>query len=397
MRASRLAVITLVGCLFGCADSASTGDPGPLLREARIDLEIGSADGDGPDVFGRIGGLLELDDGRILVSDMLANEIRVFGPDGSYRFRFGREGEGPGELAGPCCLAPGPDGLVWVRETGNGRYSAFRVHDDQAEYVRGVIQQHGAAGLMAPTTFDAEGRLVDVGARPAEEGGYEHARFVMDAEGAVAATETAVPAALTELGSHAVQGTINGQPARVFLWQPFASRAISAHGPEGRRALGTSGTYEIEARHGARLDTLRGEVQRGPALSECEREAGREAMERDAGRVGLSASDLPYGIPDRRTPLNELYYDAQGRLWVELSVPADSARVAEIWDTEGRRAGRVRWPSDVRLGTVSWIGEGRALGVRTDDLGVQRVVRLRWDGFTNGEERRNGGRQDSSP
>jgi hypothetical protein len=93
MRASRIVVVTLVGSLSGCADSAPTLDAGAPTREVRIDLEIGSADGDGPDVFGRIGGLLELDDGRILVSDMLANEIRVFSAGGEHLFSFGREGE----------------------------------------------------------------------------------------------------------------------------------------------------------------------------------------------------------------------------------------------------------------------------------------------------------------
>ncbi len=372
-------------CLFAVIPLACGGgespptDSGLPVHEARIDLAIGTTEGDGPDVFGRIGGLLELPDGRILVADMLANEIRAFSAAGEPLFRFGREGDGPGELAAPCCLALDPDGLVWVREASNGRYSAFRVHADGAEFVRSLTQQHGASGLTEPTTFDAQGHLVDVGARPSEEGGFERTRFLMNAAGEVVDTEVAIPASLTDLGSHKVQGNINGQPALVFLWQPFASRAVSAHGPGGRHALGVSGVYEIATWHGTRVDTLRGEVPQGPLLSEREREAGREAMERDAGRVGLSASDLPYGIPERRTPLHEIYYDQAGRLWVELSVPADAARAAEVWDVEGRRVERIEWQADVRLGTLSWIGDRHALAVQRDELGVERVVRLRWD------------------
>lgn len=377
----RTAAPGLIVLLVGACGSADTSapEPGIPLHEARVDLMIGVADGEGPEVFGRIGGLLELPDGRIVVADMLANEIRVFSESGEHLFTFGREGEGPGELAGPCCLALGPDGLVWVRETSNGRYSGFRLLADTAEYVRSVIQQHGAAGLMVSTTFDPQGRLVDVGARPAEEGGFERARFLMDESGEVTDTEVAIPASLTDLGTHQVQGNVNGQPALVFLQQPYSSRAVSAQGPDGRRALGVSGGYEIETRHGASVDTLRGEVLEGPVLTEREREAGRDAMERDAGRVGLTAADLPYGVPERRTPLNQIFYDDAGRLWVELSVTADSARVAEVWDTEGTVVERIRWPADVRLGTVSWIGERHALGVQRDELGVERVVRLFWN------------------
>lgn len=379
MPVPRLAVVLVVACVPGCGDGASTGEPAAPVREARVDLEIGSADGSGPDVFGRVGGLLELADGRIVVSDMLANEIRVFGKDGEHLFSFGREGDGPGDLGGPCCLALGPDGLVWIRETSNGRYSAFQVLTDRAEYRRSITQQHGASGLMAPTTFSSAGRLVDVGARPADGGGFERVRFHMDGSGEVVETEVAIPASLTDLGSHQVEGRINGQPALVFLWQPFASRAVSGHGPDGRWALGVSGRYELEAWQGAVMDTLRGELLEGPVLSAEERKAGREVMERDAGRVGLAASELPYDVPERRTPVDQIYYDAQGRLWVERSVPADSARLADVWNDEGEVVEQRRWPADVRLGLVGWVGSSHALGIRRDELGVEHVVRLRWD------------------
>ena len=127
------------------------------------------------------------------------------------------------------------------------------------------------------------------------------------------------------------------------------------------------------------METLRGELLEGPVLSAEERKAGREVMERDAGRVGLAASELPYDVPERRTPVDQIYYDAQGRLWVERSVPADSARLADVWNDEGEVVEQRRWPADVRLGLVGWVGSSHALGIRRDELGVEHVVRLRWD------------------
>jgi hypothetical protein len=381
MKYSETVTLVLAILIAGCVSSEGP-EPGAGIPEyqARIELTIGVADGDGADVFGRIGGLLELPDGRIVVSDVQANEIRVFSESGEHLFTFGREGDGPGDLGSPCCLALGPEGLVWVREASNGRYSAFRVGPDEAEFVRALTMQHGAAGLWAPTTFDDEGLLVDVGARPSSTGeGSERARFHLDDGGEVVRTEVSVPAALSDVGSHRVQVEINGSPGLLYMWQPFASRAVSAHGPGERRALALTGVYEIETWTGPSVDTLRGNVTEGPVLTAEERKTGQEAMESDASRGGIRASELPYDLPDRRTPLAQILYDDLGRLWVELSVTRDSARVADNWNPDGQLAGRVTWPYEVRLGVASWIGQTHALAVARDELGVQRVVRLRWD------------------
>lgn len=314
-----------------------------------------------------------------LVSDLQANEIRVFDADGHHLFTFGREGEGPGDLGGPCCLALGPDGTVWVREALNGRYSAFQVGAYSAQFVRTIRQRHGAMGLMAPLTFDAEGRLVDVGERVSPNGdGSERVRYHLDSDGEIASTDVVVPASLTTLGSHLVQRETGDGPAVFYVWQPFGSRAVSAHGPRGRWARAVTGDYAVMTWDGLVFDTLVGGLGVGPLLNADELEAGQAAMERDADRVGVRVADLPYGLPENRTPISQLYYDDIGRLWVELSVSRGDARAAEVWNDDGILEARVTWPASVSLGTVSWIGDGVALGVARDELGVESVVRLRY-------------------
>ncbi len=93
----RTAAPGLIVLLVGACGSADTSapEPGIPLHEARVDLMIGVADGEGPDVFGRIGGLLELPDGRIVVADMLANEIRVFSGRASTCSPSDGKGTGP--------------------------------------------------------------------------------------------------------------------------------------------------------------------------------------------------------------------------------------------------------------------------------------------------------------
>jgi len=60
---------------------------------------IGTTAGEDPHTaFGRIGGIEVLSDGRIVVADVLANEIRVFDRDGEYLTTLGRQGQGPAEF-----------------------------------------------------------------------------------------------------------------------------------------------------------------------------------------------------------------------------------------------------------------------------------------------------------
>jgi len=86
----------------------------------------------------------------------------------------------------------------------------------------------------------------------------------------------------------------------------------------------------------------------------------------------------PYGVPESRPPLQSLFFDVGGRLWVELSQPDGSPRVADVWDANGNLIRRVQWPRDVVLAHPGWVGEHSALGIRLGSLGVEHVVRLRF-------------------
>jgi hypothetical protein len=70
------------------------------LSEAPI-LEIGVREGAEEYQFFRVGGSLRLPDGRIVVANTGARELRVFGADGGFLKTVGRDGEGPGEFRWP--------------------------------------------------------------------------------------------------------------------------------------------------------------------------------------------------------------------------------------------------------------------------------------------------------
>ncbi len=94
-------------------------------------------------------------------------------------------------------------------------------------------------------------------------------------------------------------------------------------------------------------------------------------------RITLSRQDIPYGVPERKQPLRHLFFDYDGRLWVELSVSEGSQRRADIYGRDGRLAHTVEWPESVDLSAEGAIRGSTALGIMRDSLDVERVVRMR--------------------
>jgi hypothetical protein len=87
------------------------------------DLRIGALDGPPEYQFGRISGLQVLSDGRIVVVDAMAHNVRFFSPDGKHIRTVLRKGQGPGELGsgGQNWSLKGAGDTVLVSDGGAGR------------------------------------------------------------------------------------------------------------------------------------------------------------------------------------------------------------------------------------------------------------------------------------
>jgi hypothetical protein len=370
-----LALALPAGC--GPGEDALAADADVVEVQARSDLRIGALEGEGADVFGRITGLAVAEDGRVVVLDEQASELRVFGPDGGHRFTFGRRGAGPGELGQACCTAFGPDGLLWVRDGGNARYSAYRLGTAGAEHVRTVRMHHGDVNRWAPLTFDADGRLIDIGAR-VDAPGAAPAVFRLHIEGDSVALQQRAPEALAgAVPTHTVQRAMEGGSATLFFYQPFGPSHLTAHGPEGVHADAVSSSYEIRvyASDGTLVRTIT-RAMAGPELSAAERTRAAERMESDARRANVPVGDLPFTIPSRKPPIRHLAFDTAGNLWVFLE-PADGApRTAHVYGGDGTLLRAVHWTEP--LASTPLVLHADALhGVVRDSLDVQYVVRLR--------------------
>ena len=310
----------------------------------------------------------------MIVADIRTSEIRVFERDGRFAFRFGGPGEGPGELTEPCCLEFDPDGALWVRES--TRYSAFRLDSASAEYERGLGSPNPSVVAMGPFTFGADGQLVDIGPVFGGEDGSVQVRFHTRAGGGVDTVILAGPER-----QHISQATVprmfGNFQGIVYLNQPYGPTWVHAHAPGGAWAEAITSEYSINYHHpDGTVSRIEGPVFQGPALSPEERTGAQTQIDRELQRADIT--DHPFGIPDHKPPLAGMFFDRDGRLWIEKTVAdGEQMREADVYDGT-TLAARYRWPYRVGAWPTPWATESGLYGVTVDSLGVQRVARVRF-------------------
>lgn len=369
-------LVSFLLVLTACAgDEPGAGEPEVPFRRGEVVQLYGGLDGPDSLTFARIAGIVPLGDDRLLIADTGAEALRIYTLDGVFVRSVGRRGEGPGEFRSPCCPGLDPSGRVWIRDTGNARYQRFTPSGDSLALSEMRRMVHGAAGLWARTTAPGADLLVDVGAGAREDGGREQRRHHLDGEGAVVRIE-AIPEPPPEAtGTHAI-GSPEG--STFYFHQPFGPRFLVDHGPRGGWAAALSSAYDVRwlLPDGEEVQVRDASV-RGPLLGEGERERARAALVRDAASAGLAPGAFPYGVPDRKPPLEGLLLSRDGRLWVLLTPPEGAPeRTADLWSPDGTRVARVSWPAAVQAGLSGWADGWSLYGIHRDAFGVERAARV---------------------
>lgn len=361
--------------------TACTGGDAPAPEadvptfEGTVDLEIGELEGDDPYLFARVFAIATDPAGRILVADGPAHEVRVFAPGGAFLFRLGGEGDGPGEFRRPFRLGFSPDGELWVGQ--QPRYTAFELEETGARYVRTVRRPFAGQLGGHPVVFDADGRLVDLGPLPDAEGRFVDGRIHLNPDGSADTVEVREPEAAAE-GRMTIEFTRNGLQGFMYFHQPYGPRWLQAYGPRGVWASAVSSAYEIELhRPDGTVSQLVGPSDPGPVLTPDEVDYARGRLEGDAERGDLDGP--PFDVPERKPPLAALFFDGEGRLWVQKTA-AGGAETVEADVYEGATlVARYRWPSRVRPGASPWVTDRALYGTTADSLDVQRVARVTFE------------------
>lgn len=355
---------------------APPADPAPTWR-LEPELRIGAADGEGPEVFGRVADLAVHPDGRIAVLDAQAQEIRVFGPDGAHLATYGREGAGPGEYRAANGLVFGPDGLLRVPDMRNARLSLVHLdsgyvasHPFHPSYMEpawsGVVDSAGRAwsvyyfrgtgegdpGSVAYVAHGPDGALVDTLGRPRElpPPGERPGTWDVSRDDGTALALLGVPFYADEqyVLSPALRiwSTPGGDPSyRLIRWSPPRDTALIV------------------------------EVERSPVPVDM---AAADSIIRGyEERFGTSLDRSK--IPEAAPAVRDFFFDDDGRLWVRVRTPADdSLRTFDAFDPDaGAYLGTLA--TDLRLEATPppTIRGDTVWAVIRDELDVPFVVRGR--------------------
>lgn len=339
------------------------------------DLRIGSLDSEGPDLFGEIVDLAVDPAGRIYVLEEQAQELRVFGPDGTYVRTIGRQGQGPGEfniLVGGQVFVDA-SGRIWINNSFNRRWDVFSL---EGELLASTPMTGGfslAQGVMGSDGFLYEKNVVMTpdgsGSRPIA------IRNRMQEDGLVP-LDTADAPTLPEVERIQVSLENEGRNLRLEIPVPLVHQPSWEIDPGGYLWLEPGDGYRLVALT-FELDTLRvvERVYDPVPVSEADVEKALEGFSTGpfaSGGIKVERSR----IPEHHPALDVFRTDPEGNLWVRRTL-GDGRWAWEVFDPEGRFLGPIVTAADLDALTVHLITSDAVYGVLRDELDVPYVVRLR--------------------
>lgn len=121
-------------------------------------LRIGVPDGEPEYMFGRLGDIGVLSDGRVVVGDRMAQHLRFFFPDGRWEQTVGRPGSGPGEFGqGFAQILVGPADTLLVLDSQNQRANLIAPDGTWLDSWRSAPEE---GRLIRAWDYSATGRIV---------------------------------------------------------------------------------------------------------------------------------------------------------------------------------------------------------------------------------------------
>lgn len=379
---------------------------GSVWDEERLlvpEIAIGVLEGEDAYMLGSIRGLAVNEAGDIFALDGQVPVIRRYGPDGSHLADIGREGGGPGEYRRPDGgIAILPDGRLLLRDPGNAR---FTVYAPDGAYLAGWPLPSGGG-------FSTSRRLY------VDTAGNSYSMVLLERDADVTRWSYGL-ARVTADGGHTDTlrvPTWDYEPAVVTgrsenssssSGVPFSPSVAWAYSPLGYFVGGLSTDYRIDLFRPEGV--LRIERAWDPVAVDPDEKA--DAEERITTNMRNNFPGWRWNgpaTPDAKPPFRSLAVGDDGRVWVQLSQPAEeipedeqedaqavgTARpggappaprpprfreptVYDVFEPDGTYLGRVRtpdgfaaYPEPIFRGDFVW-------AVQRDELEVPQIVRYR--------------------
>ncbi len=354
----------------GASEDSFGGD----RRVASVEFRLGASTDDPDYLFADVRDLALLPDSRFVVADRIGPRVTLYAGHGKFVGTIGGTGEGPGEFSQVSGVAISPGGELWVNTYRD--YKVFSPVAGGAAYVRSMSFD----GLGGNPVFGPNG---EVGLRSYETG-LHGVRVWLDLAGTVLREDT-LPAALDaeELGHHWMTATFSDGRVEVMypaLPGPFAPFDLLATSAAGEYARVVTTLYEIDLFNagGVRIGTIRRD-HAGPLVSTAERRREEFRMDSIAAAYRQQPTPVewaPFEVPERKPPIEDLWFDQDSRLWVQLwGEDGDSLATAHVYSAGGELLFNAAWPREVALDYGAIRGDV-AMGVATDGLGVPEIVKM---------------------
>ncbi|WP_419940645.1 hypothetical protein [Candidatus Palauibacter sp.] len=360
------------------------------------DLTIGTETGMPEYQFGRVVDVEVRPDGRIYALDQMSARVRVFNSRGEYLFSFGGLGEGPGELSnheplGALAVLADSAGDLLVVDRVSNRLNRFTGDGEFLGYVDLGVQS---------------GRVEPIVSAVLPNGDHLVHRVVRDTWNGILRVGSRDGRILDTLLAFSLQPRAWGLAQRNAQGRTEAlmHSPLWAILPDGRVVAGRSDQSSFQVwGPNKRLEMVVRRHEENPVLSESgqERYLDRlmeiwETMFKDEGESEewveeqIGRGREVYIPPERLPAVTGFAWGPEGTIWVRAARPVELmtwhvlyARppVREFWSrnwdvfsADGRLLGTVVLPPRFTLLRIRGL---YIYGVEEDDLGVQRVVRLR--------------------
>ncbi|NBB86819.1 MAG: hypothetical protein GVY12_11465 [Bacteroidetes bacterium] len=343
-----------------------------LLSEAVMDLRIGEAEGAAPYRFEHISSVAADVDGRIVVADRDVGVVRAFDETGRYLFTVTAPGDD--KVRRPCCLTFGPSGRLWFRNWHHSQYHAYTLTTDRAMPGESVSFGHSWQSFDNPLTFDNEGHLIHVGETLPHGTNSHIARQHRSVDEETKHT-------LVHPGARKGRIPVLEVPLDQFdavFFSPMGPTQRHAHAPGGTWALTITDTYAVAwlDAAGDTLHVLQRDLK-GPRLSDKEREDLRQQLDGWRENYSEHFSEFPFEVVDRKPPIETIFFDTDGRLWVQRSVEDGAPNEADVYTRDGTLAQVVQWPAGIDLSSGHLTAD-TLYGIRQGSDTFPQVVRLRY-------------------
>lgn len=340
--------------------------PGPIWRlSAAPIVEIGVQEGD-PDyeLFGARSSA-RLSDGKIVVANAGAYELRWYDAAGSYLGTAGRQGGGPGEFEGIDRVARLAGDSVLAYDDEQNRISVFGAGGELAR----TATLRGPRGFLAGVFDDGSLLITAQVIEGLSEGlsRWKQGAFRYNGDGEFLDTLGVFPGIewVIAIGESGV-----GMRSR-----PFGRSASFAVWGSTFYA-GTQDEYEI-AVYGAdgdlvasvRLDCANPPVTAADIEAHKAEELAEAADEDERRQVRSELDGLPY--PQEMPAYGRIAIDAEGNLWIAEYRPTGREQPRWlVFDSEYRLLGAVETPP---VFVIHEIGSDYVLGRARDELGVEYI------------------------